>query len=188
MLDSRRYPSINRWDDLNVGASAVRAPGIADPGFSTAYAAWLFDGNATTETLLFNFQLPHAWLEGSSISPHVHWAKSTSAAGNVRWVLDYKWASLGSVIDSSWTQLTVAAPVADTADTNTAFKQLLSSFGSIDATGRKISDVFICKLSRVPTHADDTYGADALMLFFDIHVKIDSLGSTYLYRKTYEAT
>ena len=101
MLDSRRYPSINRWDDLSVPASAVRGPGIADPGFNTDYCGWLYDGNATTETLLFNFQ---------------------------------------------------------------------------------------CKLSREPANAGDTYGADALMLFFDIHIKIDSLGSTYLYRKTYEAT
>lgn len=186
--DNRRYPSINRWDDLSVPANSIRAPGIQDPGFDTDYCAWLFDGNATTEVLLFSFQLPHSWKEGTPISPHVHWAKSTSASGNVRWILDYKWGPLNSVMDSSWTQLTVSSPVADTTDTNTAYKTLLSTFGEITTTDKKISDQFICKLSRNPAHADDTYGADALMLFFDIHIKHDSIGSTFLYRKTYEAT
>lgn len=183
-----QFPSINRWDDLQTAATAIRAPGIADPGFDTDYCGWLFDGNATTEVLLFSFQLPHAWKEGSKISPHVHWAKTTAASGNVRWVLDYKWAKLGQVADSSWTNLTVTTPVAGTPDTNTAYKTLLSTFGEIDTSGVKISDQLLIKLSRNPSHTDDTYGADALMLFFDIHIKLDSLGSVFLYRKTYEST
>lgn len=171
-----------RWDDLRFPATAVNPPGVtADPDWDTTTPGWLFDGASTTEILHLIAQLPHSWDEGTTLKPHVHYQKTTSASGTVRWVLEYKWCPIGEVMDADWTTLEVSAPVAGTPDTDTADKHLIAAFGDIVATGKQVSDMLIMKLSRDPSQ--DTYGADARLLEFDIHYKSDATGSVGEYIK-----
>ncbi len=171
------------WDDLRFPATAVNPPGqAADPDFDTTNGTWLFDA-AGTETIFLIAQMPHAWKEGSTIKPHVHWYKSTSAAGNVMWQLDYKKFPIGEVGDAAFTTLTATTTVSGTPDNDTAQEHLLTSFADIDMTGLTLSDMLLMKVSRIGGNAADTYGADCSLLEFDIHLQLDTMGSERLYIK-----
>lgn len=173
------------WDDLRAPATSINAPGGAsDPDWDSSLPGWLFDGVATTETLEFVLQLPHGWKEGTILYPHVHWTKTTSASGNVKWLLDYKWAPVGEVIDTSWTSISAYTAASISTDNNTANQHLITSISSIDGAGKQISDMLILKLTRDPTETEDTYAADARMLEFDIHYEIDTPGS---YKEFYKS-
>jgi hypothetical protein len=62
-------------------------------------------------------------------------------------------------------------------DGNTANQHALTELGVIAATGKQVSDILICQLSRVHDNGADDYGADARLLEFDIHYQVDSRGS-----------
>lgn len=172
-----------KYDDLRFSASSINPPGsTSDPDFDTTNGGYLFDA-ASIELIFIEAQLPHSWREGSEILPHVHWQKTTNASGNVLWRLEYKWAPIGEVMDSSFTTLDVFSTNSGTADTNTADKHLISSFAPIDCTGKQISDMLLIRLSRQGSDALDTYGADARLLEFDIHYQVDSNGSSKPYIK-----
>jgi len=171
------------FDDLMFPAVGINPTGAAGAPTLDNDNGWMsFDAN-TQQVVAIQVQLPHRWKEGSTIYPHVHWAKSTADAGNVVWQLEYKWVPINAAMDTTWTVLTVSSPIAATPDTNTARKHLISAFTPVAATGKKISDMMIVKLSRLATDAADTYTATALLFQFDIHIEIDSLGSNLEFTK-----
>ena len=175
-----------RWDDMKSPATAINPPGqVSDPDVETTSGLLLFAAAGTELVYIFD-QLPHSWAEGTSISPHVHWSKTTSAAGDVAWNLKYKKAKLGEALDAAWTDLgMVTEPVAGTPDTDTADVQLLSSWGTQSFTSDfNISDCILWELSRIGGDASDTYGADARLFEFDVHIQMDSQGSNALFEKT----
>ncbi len=166
-----------QWDDLRFPAAAINPPGQAsDPDFDTTNGGWLFDKNST-ELIFLMAQMPHAWRQGSDIRPHIHWQKTTSAAGDVYWQLDYKKAPIGEVMDASFTTLSETSTVAGTPDNDTADEHLITSFADIAMPGGELSDMLVMKLSRIGGNGADTYGADARLLEFDIHYEIDGFGS-----------
>jgi hypothetical protein len=80
--------------------------------------------------------------------------------------------------------LTVNTPVSGMTDDDTANQVLISSFGQIDMTGASLSSLLLWRLSRLGGEAEDTYGADARLIEFDIHYQIDSNGSMTEFSKT----
>jgi len=174
----------SRWDDLRFPSQGINPPGaVTDPDLESTTGLWLFAA-AGTETLAGIAQMPHAWKQGTDISPHVHWQKTTSASGNVYWQLDYEIVNNGDTATMAYgTTLSTTSAVAGTPDTDTANKVLISSFGTIDMSAYDISCLVVWKLSRIGGDAADTYGADARLLEFDIHYQSDSLGSVALYEK-----
>lgn len=173
----RLHGNATDWDDMRFPASAVNPPGLAsDPDIDSADGCWLFDA-AGTELLFFQVQLTHSWLLGSSISPHVHWTKTTSASGNVAWRMRYQLAELGSVFSGTWTDLGEETTSAIT-DNDTANEHLLTAFDDISLSAvDSVSAMLKIELSRVGGSVDDTYGADCKLLEMDIHVERDGLGS-----------
>lgn len=177
--DLRLHTVRPAYEDLRFPASAINPPGAAeDPDFDTTNCGWLFDPGAT-EVLYVLAQIPHAWKEGTTLKPHVHWEKTTSAAGAVRWQLRYEWASYYEA-RTSLTTINATTPVADS---DTADVHLITPLPTIAGTGRQISDMLCMRLERVGGHASDTYGADARLLEFDIHYEVDSFGSSQEYSK-----
>lgn len=166
------------WEDLKFPVQAINPPGQAsDPDVEATTGALLFDA-AATELVYGVAQMPHAWEEGSYIVPHVHWQKTTSAAGNVLWRLDYEVVNNGAVAAMDYgTQIDVTSPVDGTPDNDTANEVLISSFGSVDMTDCRISCLFLWRLSRIGGDASDTYGADARLLELDFHYQTDAAGS-----------
>jgi len=166
------------WDDFQVPASVVKLSGAtSDPNSELSTGMLLFDAGKT-ELFYALMQLPHAWKEGSEVIPHVHWSKTTSAAGNVTWRCRYRRVNIGAVMEAAWTTLaTVSTAVPATPDTNTADKHLITSFGRLDMPGVKISDCVLFEIARIGDAASDTYGADARLFEFDVHIQINTLGS-----------
>lgn len=162
------------WDDLRFPATAINPPGAAsDPDWDSANGGWLFAASGT-ETLFLIAQLPHTWKQETDLEPHVHWEKTTSATGNVRWVLRYEWAPIGEVRSSL---LSLASSTTSVSDNDTANTHAITDLGTIDASGKGISDMLMMRLDRTGSSGADTYGADARLLEFDIHYQKDSLGS-----------
>lgn len=171
------------WEDLRFPAVGVNPPGaVSDPGRSVATGCLLFDA-AGVEVVVLQAQLPHSWKLGTPLVPHVHWTKTSDAAGDVVWRLQYKWFGINAVGDAEWTTLTASTPVESTPDTDEADKHLITAFDEIPTAGKKISDMLILNLARLGDDVADTYNADAQLLEFDIHYVLDSLGSIEAYTK-----
>ena len=165
------------WDDLRFPVSGINPPGgVNDPDLDPNNGTWLFNAN-TTEICAIIAQMPHSWREESTIIPHVHWSKTTSASGNVLWRFEYQIAKPGDVFPGTWTTVDTTTTVTGTPDNDTAEEHLISSFGDIDMTGYTISTILLTRISRIGGDASDTYGADARLIEFDIHYEIDGAGS-----------
>lgn len=138
------------WDDFRFPASGINPPGLgSDPDRETSTGLLLFD-SASTEIIAGVAQLPHAWKETSDISPHVHWQKTSSAAGDVLWQFDYEVVNNGAVAAMDYgTQLQTTELVAGTPDNDTANEVLISEFDHIDMPGMNISCLVFWKLSRI---------------------------------------
>jgi len=173
------------WDDLRFPAAAVNPPGQAsDPDRESTTGAWLF-AQTGTETLFYWVQLPHGYAEYTEIIPHVHWMKTTSASGDVVWEFGYRKARIGEVMDAAYTTTTASSTVTGTPDNDTADEHLITSFGEIGLTDLEISDMLLIRLSRLGSDGSDTYGADARLVEFDIHYRIDQAGSAAQFAKVW---
>ncbi len=168
------------YEDLRVPFEGVGTAGVADPGYD-AFVAATAGGTSGTyayafaaaakESLFFSVQMPHNYKEGTDIQPHVHWSPTDGTTGNVKWSLIYTWANIGDPFPSLST-ISVLATAGGTADTH-QFKSL----GSIDGTNKKISSMMMCHVYRDGADGNDTYAADAVLLEFDMHYEVDTLGS-----------
>lgn len=166
----------SRWDDLRFPAQGINPAGsAAPPSVDTAtYPGSLLFASNTTNTIAGVAQLPHGWVYGSEIRPHVHWSKSTSAGGGVAWQFRFAVADIGGVFSaySDWETAT-----ASVADSDTAHKHAISSFSAIDMTGVGGSGLVAWQIQRKHDDVSDTYAADARLWEFDIHFQAWDLGS-----------
>jgi len=162
------------WEDLRFPATAIQLnPNQTHPALDTAIPGRLYrDGETDTQIVIA--QLPHAWREGTVLRPHVHWHKTTAAAGNVVWRLTYQWSAIGQPLGAV---VTLTASTTSVSDGNTANQHALTRLGSISGEGKKVSDMLLMKLSRLGSDAADTYGASARLIEFDIHYQVSSPGS-----------
>jgi len=158
------------WDDLRSPASGLNPAGsISPPSVNTADGSLTF---ATGNAVGVWFQLPHDYKEGSTVSVHCHWSKSTSAAGTVNWQVKTKWFNIGAT-DPGFSALASGTDVVP--DSSTAGKQALTSFGDLVGTGKTLSSMICVYLVR--TAAGDSYGANVNLYEIDVHYQRDTLGS-----------
>lgn len=164
---------LSGWEDLRFPATAINPLGAASPMTFDTTNIGFTAGPSGTSVIAIIGQIPHAWEVGTSIYPHVHWSPTTTHTGNVLWRLEYKWTNIGDTDAGSFTPVDVL----DAGD-GTAFKHQLASFGEVSGTGKTISSMLIMRVSRIGGDGTDTYTGDALLREFDIHYKMDAIGST----------
>ena len=168
------------WEALRFPATAINLPGppAGAPQWDTTKNGWLFDADGT-EDLMLIAEMPHDWIEGTEIKPYVRWEKTTSASGTVYWNLNYQ-ISVADTVRTSAQDLPAYTAItpSDTADV-----QQITSFGAIDMAGLKVSTIIIITLSRVGANGNDSYGADARLLEFDIHYQRGQWASRQEYIK-----
>jgi hypothetical protein len=162
------------WDDLRVSLARGQT-GASDPPafaeFRTGIYAWSFAASGV-DALFFDCQLPHSWLAGTGIRPHLHWSPGVSTnTGAVTWRLDYSWANIGDAFPAPTTLTAV-----DPAD-GVAYKQQIAGFGEIDGTGKRASSVLMCRLYRDGSDGADTFTAAAWGLSCDFHIQVSGAGS-----------
>jgi hypothetical protein len=168
-----RTPDDVRWDDLRAPATAINPPGaVSDPDIDED-GTLLFDDGGVEQVAII-FQMPHAWKEGSAISPHLHWSKTTDAAGDVEWEYRYRVIGIGEV-PPAWSTWTAAD--SRSAEPGATQAHTLDAFPDIDMTGQTLSSIVSFQIRRNPAAADDNYAADARLWEFDVHYQIDSRGS-----------
>ncbi len=171
--------SPTQWDDLRCPVSAL-APGAvpADPivyGPGGAVRIRGFNGAAIVESMDFTAQLPHSYMEGTDIYPHIHWCPTTNNAGTVIWRLDHYWVNInGTVPVLSQTDAQIAA-------SGVAWQHLVTPLPSIAGAGKTISSMLMCRIWRDP--GTDSYPDDAGLLEIDFHFQVDSCGSRQEYAK-----
>lgn len=175
-----------RWDDLRItldrGNDATQIDYFQG---SSGPQIWYFRNNAKLESMSFTVQLPHTWKEGTTIHPHLHWSPKTSASGNVEWKLEYSWVNYDSATPQVFPAITTSTVVAN--GPFTASSHVISSLtngdAGLDGTGKKISSILICRLTRNSDNTADTYAGDAGLLFLDFHILVDGFGSNNKFTK-----
>jgi len=165
------------WDDMRVPVNSVKIPGSNNPGDASfkgglilAFSDQAVLGNE--EYVYFTAQLPHTYKEGEDIESHVHWVGEDATIGDVYWRLTYSWANIGDAFPAESTIYV--------ADTNSAIADTHNKvyFESISGTGKKISSMLVCSLSRHSSNILDTFGGkDAYLLEIDFHFPVNTLGS-----------
>lgn len=161
------------WDDMT-GPALIGKVAATAPDWDATYGMYLFS-NILDEAIFLTWQIPHHYSDASGLKPHAHWCKTTSASGNVEWQLEYRWAKVGEVI-TSYTTISDYTP--DVSDGDTAYQHALTGLGTISGTGASLSDILLGKLTRLGSSGgNDDYGADAGLLYCDIHYQGRNFGS-----------
>lgn len=160
------------WDDLRSPAVSISpVPGFAadrDDDGSLLFDTTIVEQAATLKQML------HSWKLESYVIPHVHWGKTTDAAGDVEWEYRYRIINEGQIPPawSSWIGATGRSQTIGADQTH-----IVDTFPELDMTGVELSAMISVQLRRNVDHEDDNYGADARLWEFDIHYQRDGLGS-----------
>jgi hypothetical protein len=166
------------WEDLRFPASGINPAGIATPpAVDGNDGCFLFHASGT-DTIGIIAQMPHAWREGSAIFPHIHWAATDAAAGNVLWRLEWQIADIGETFPGVWSTNDLLVATSGVAE-----KHVVNAFSNIAMAGRKISCILKIRVNRIGSDGSDTYSTSAKLYEFDIHYRIDSQGSIKEYVK-----
>ena len=161
--------TVPRYDDLTFELTQTRVGSNLKPDFDYTNVGLLFPQNNTTEQVLFTVQLPHAWLEGSTIYPHLHIVQAQNLQATFR--IEYKWYNIGDVVPSVWSTYdlnTYVSPYVSSSISN-----ILRGSNGISGVGKTLSSILKIKLYRT----DNVYVGDLLADQFDIHILKDGFGS-----------
>jgi hypothetical protein len=159
------------WEDLRLPLTQTRVSPVTDkPDFDEANIGFLFPDGDTSEILYGALQIPHAYEEGTSLRPHVHWLRQTS--DTCAFKMDYMWTN----IDSATTTFTTVQVSNLTQGTFTSDAiHDVSTFPLITGTGKTISSILLFRLYRDGS-VDDIVG-DVVTYEIDFHYISDTLGS-----------
>lgn len=131
-----------------------------------------------------NVQLNHDRDLAVGIYPHIHYWQTTAAVPN--WLLEYRWQRNGAAKVTAWTR---AAWSAQAFTWTAGALNQIAAFPAIVQAGSGISDVVQLRILRDSTNASGLFaGADPVAApvhatSFDVHMQINSLGSTDEYAK-----
>jgi len=171
------------WDDIlpYSTANAQGVAGLANAQYGTTgfqLYKWV-DSVAADETFQFAFQMPHRMSEGGDVHFHLHVIPSANGAGGnnvVRLQYDYQWVNIDAAF-STTTNTTIAAAsyTVGAADANV---HKLWEPAALSGSGKTYSSGLIMRVTRLSkTDAVDDYTGDIWLLFADLHVEINALGS-----------
>ena len=144
------------------------------------------------DAVVMNIQLNHDWDGITPVKPHLHWFQEEGNTPN--WLIGYRWHQNGETKVEGWTyQQVVSLDPNGNAFAYPGSGAILqiSSFGSISppASPIGVSSILQLKLmrdngnSRQSYSAKDSYSKSVHALSFDIHIKVNTVGSRGEYAK-----
>ena len=178
----RMYGKATVYDDIRVPLFTRTTAGYTSPTFTGGFAGnaglWVYEfgGGTIANSLFAEVQMPHSWA-GDTIWPHFHWSPTTTGDGNVIWNVEYTMVEIGGTFNNSTTHGTLST--AATAAGGTAWVHKITGTSSpiVPTTSQDgLSTVLVIRIYRNPT-GSDTYADDAALVSFDIHFKINKIGS-----------
>lgn len=184
------------WNDLVVNPAVGKNSGVNVPAWSAFGSTGIYTFtflDAQTTDVNFTVQLPHNYKEGTDIYPHIHWASSTSSGLNrVEWELVYQWVNHTESFNATTSNVITGSVITGTPRSVAAYENVITPIvgsgvsGGIPGSGKKISSLLICKLSRNGSATADNFQGSASLLSVDFHYEIDSFGSRGEYTKDTE--
>ena len=170
------FKSLNdRWEDLRTPSNLVKISATKPPEWTDYRGGQVLafgDEAINEEVVFFTIQMPHGWKEGSGIRPHIHLVPEDATAGNARFLLTYSWANKDGVFGAESSE-TITCAMPGVANTHKLY-----SFTEIAGTGKEISSILVCSLTRKSSDVLDTFdGKSVYFLEVDFHYLIDSTGS-----------
>lgn len=168
---------VTGWDDLRVSLSRGQT-GATDPPtfgeFRTGLYAWSFAATGI-DALYFDCQLPHGWIAGSELRPHIHWSPGVSTdTGSVVWKLDY---SIANPVVAPGNTFPAPTTLSVTQAAAGAYAHQIAAWPAIDATGYRESCVLMCRVYRDGSNEADTFTGAAWGLSLDFHHQVSGFGS-----------
>jgi len=201
------------WDDLRVSANMVTVQGSQyskppefvtllwnkerGPSYSGLSGYSFGYGKGTFQSSYFQVQLPHSYMPGTEIEPHVHVRLDPSDDGTAGQVLllefEYIWVNPGELRPKDTKVLSKNYCVKEK---DLSADNLIISFGTIDKTDAEISSMLDCRFSRITADLDwsrdfwisrgfqnDNFLGNLIFREFDFHFQKDSEGSKEKYIK-----
>ena len=174
------------WDDLKFPAS-IQQLDLTTGRLSIDYfnGGVVFSSNARfdDEPISMLAQFPHAWKAGTGIRPHIHWLQQGSDEPN--FLLAYKIMKNGEAItlETDYSNYTLLTKNSNAFVYSSGVLAQITTFGEIDTTGMKISDLIHFVLFRDSANASgefvgaDPSAIDEIVLEFDVHILNDTFGS-----------
>ena len=168
------------WDDIVFPAVGINPIGAPSPPTVDATTGCLVFANGATNIVALQVQLPHAWMVGTAVNPHVHWHKATSAGGTVKWQSSYSWGNIGTVYPGF---SVMADGAVRQTDGDTAQQQAIMEW-TWSGAGKTMSSIILIQIHRLSSGGSaDTYAGNALLCSFDVHIMKDAPGSRSEYVK-----
>ncbi len=159
---------VDLWEDLRFPAQALKLGATSKPDYDFTNNGLLFPQNDTSEIAYIIAQIPHAFMYGSSLKPHVHFIQTSSSLPTFK--LAYRWYDLGQTVPAF---TTITSTTAAFTYVSGSIHQLLMFPDITDATINGISSILDLQLWR----DDNVVTGDVLVKEFDIHYRLDTLGS-----------
>lgn len=178
------------WDDLRVPFNFGTSNTLATTWQQFVGVTYLDAFRPTgDDALYFSVQMPHSWKAGTNIFPHIHWTPITvgeTGKNVVYWELEYVWANNGETFPSSTIVISGTTIVPELSGNLVAHRHYITKLGpdtGMDASGKTISSMIICRIARRGGNALDTYDGNAGAMEFDFHYQLDTFGSRSEYEK-----
>lgn len=177
MGDQSRIIGTGLWDDWRWAGQAVNPPGavaaatFAEIGSTGCYAYRFGDNDAMA---FHDLQIPHRYVEGTDISPHIHWIPETTGTVDLTWTMTYvDWSNATGASMNGPT--TTTATYSSGASSVTANDITLTSFANdISGTGRTVSS---CMHATLTLTVNGGTVSEFFLCGFDGHFLCNSLGS-----------
>lgn len=167
----------DQWEDLRFPAQGINPPGAAsDPALNAVNGLLEFSGSADN-IIAGAAQMPHSWMRGSAVTPHIHVINPVANELTSKWILEYDIAANFGDFVNAYETYTALATVAHV-NPNSAKQLSLISFGELSMAGFLESCCLLWKITRLAdTDVADDDTAIVVLVEFDIHFRMDKPGT-----------
>jgi hypothetical protein len=180
-VSAQRWGHYDYWDEAYV-KSQVPELGIHAVAAATInkYGYLEFPSNIEKEAF-YLMNMPHSYKFGTEMKIHVHWAKTTSAPGDVVWKVDHECADVGEIFTDTLPNTTELSYITD--DQDTAYLHAYAT-GAFLPAPELTSLAGMCVMRLWRDVAADDYADNAIVYLFGVHFLADTIGSATETAKT----
>lgn len=169
------------WDDVLIPFQSVKVPATGAPNWEQIQTGiWAYHFLAgNSEEAYFTAQLPHGYVEGTDLKPHLHWISGNNDTGTVTFEFDYIIQNVNGIYPSKVTTTTTINAPGSTGN-HTIFT--LPTISGTTPTPLNVSSVIIGTIRR--RGDTDTHTGKVAAISLDFHVQVNSIGSDLEFTKT----
>ena len=167
------------WDDMRAPANGINPQGAGDaPAVNNTDGSLQFAADKNSDVAIL-VQMPHNWRAGTDVHVHIHWQKSTTDTGFVRWQMKYAWAN----IDDAFPATSAFADGYNITALDGSTKHRIFAWAALSGAGKTMSSFLKIVIQRQSNGApDDTYPSWADLLGIDVHYEACIFGSNLEYQ------